>query len=73
MNNNEQNKDKAIYAIINGENVKIDIPEEGALGLLAYGAVGLIAWRKVRLEAQKKKNILNSSKTNGNNDKTINK
>ena len=42
-----------IYSIIDGKKVKIDIPVEGALGLLAMGAVGLKAWRKVRAEANK--------------------
>jgi hypothetical protein len=62
MDHNEKSDhDQELYANINGEKVKIDIPEEGALGILAYGAVGLKAWRKVKLEAQKKRNIQNDS------------
>ncbi len=53
--NSKTNNNHILYATINGQKVKIDIPEEGAIGLLAYGAVGLKAWRKVRIEAQNKR------------------
>jgi hypothetical protein len=45
--------DDVIYTIVDGKKVRIEIPVEGALGLLAMGAVGLKAWRKVRAEAHK--------------------
>ena len=32
-----------------------DVPERGALGLLALGAVGLVAWRTKREEAKNAK------------------
>jgi len=63
MPDKEEQSDNFFYATINGEKVKIEIPEEGALGLLAYGAVGLKAWRKVRMEAKKRRDALNNNKT----------
>jgi len=40
--------------IIKNENIPLDIPVEGSLGLLALGATGISEWRKVR-DAHKKK------------------
>lgn len=60
--------DNVLYANINGKIVKIDIPEEGALGLLAYGAVGLKAWRKVKTAAQNKRNKGKEIQTTEDND-----
>jgi hypothetical protein len=57
--------DTILYANINGKKVKIEIPVEGALGILAYGAVGLKAWRKVKMEAQKLNNNQNNTQTSG--------
>ena len=48
----KKNSEKKI--IIAKENVPLDIPVEGSLGLLALGAVGINEWRKVR-DANKKK------------------
>ncbi|HIE02847.1 MAG TPA: hypothetical protein EYP59_21625 [Thiotrichaceae bacterium] len=36
---------------ISPEGKEMDIPPEGALGLLALGAVGIKAWRQARKEA----------------------
>jgi|WetSurMetagenome_2_1015567.scaffolds.fasta_scaffold260455_2 hypothetical protein len=41
------------FIIQDGKEVKLDIPVEGMLGLLAYGDLGLLAWRNVRKEARK--------------------
>lgn len=34
--------------------IKIKVPPQGSLGLLAIGHRGVIAWRKARAEADKK-------------------
>ena len=70
MNDNSEktNIDNVLYANINGEKVKIDIPEDGALGLLAYGAIGLKSWRKVRIAAQNNRKKGEEKQTTEDND-----
>ncbi|MEI6122518.1 MAG: hypothetical protein WCQ95_02710 [Bacteroidota bacterium] len=36
------------YIMQDGKQVKLEIPPEGMLGLIAYGDIGLRAWRKAR-------------------------
>lgn len=54
------------YIDQDGKQVKLEIPEHGMLGLLAYGDIGLRAWRKVRqaeLEKRTGGDIQEQSKT----------
>ncbi|NVO01833.1 MAG: hypothetical protein HXX09_03955 [Bacteroidetes bacterium] len=51
----DQNNEKLDFFITQeGKQVKLDIPVEGMLGLLAYGDIGLKAWRKKRTEELEK-------------------
>jgi hypothetical protein len=36
------------FITVDGEQQKLEIPEHGMLGLLAYGDIGLRAWRQTR-------------------------
>ncbi len=42
------------------EEISMDIPVKGSLGLLAYGAKGIIAWREVRIK-NFEKNLANKN------------
>jgi|GEM_PF-3060860 len=37
-----------LYIIENNQKVKLEIPPEGMIGLIAYGDLGIQAWRKAK-------------------------
>jgi hypothetical protein len=60
---NTTDNESEFFIIEDGKQVKLEIPLNGMLGLLAYGDLGVQSWRKVRQAEFDKKAAEKDQKT----------